>query len=225
MTSRPEIRSVLTACLDPRCFERRRVARRRTIALALVLALSPAIGAFADDPSPCGADGSAHAPPGHVFDSVERAAIHALAHARVEATPHERGRYLSGTIQRVAGGYTYGDARASSASVWDRVLPILRLRLTPSDVASYVVHPASGRWDLDRRNERPNRDERRLVDEVDAASRPLFVLTPSRRIKRYADRQLVELTRLEAGGEVPPLPTASLADRTPGPAQQTRLSP
>ncbi len=186
------------------------------IALLLALALAAAAPvASADEPTPCASGAVTHPAPGHVFDSIETAAIHALAHAHREASPEERGHYRSGVIRRVEGGFTFSSPHSSTASVWDRSMPTLRMRLAPGDVASYVVHPATGRRELDRANERLARGARALVDEVDAQRRPLFVLTPSRRIKRYAERALVELTHLGPWGDPPPTASAALtlADR------------
>lgn len=57
----------------------------------------------------------------------------------------------------------------------------VRLALAAEDVAVYAVHPRSGRPEVDRANETPSRSERALVESWE---RPLFVLTPSRRIVR-----------------------------------------
>jgi hypothetical protein len=182
---------------------------------ALLLALALALPASADDPASCAAGEGGQSAPGHVFDSIEAAAIHALAHAHREASPEERGHYRFGVIRPVTGGFTFSPPRSSAASIWARSVPTLRLRLAPGDVASYVLHPATGHRELDRANERLARGARELVDEIDARRRPLFVLTPSRRIKRYASRTLVEVTRLDPWGDPPPTASRALtlADR------------
>jgi hypothetical protein len=60
----------------------------------------------------------------------------------------------------------------------------VRHRLSPGDVATYVVHPSTGVRLIDRLNESPSRSERRLVERADPQHRPLYVLTPSLRILR-----------------------------------------
>ena len=151
--------------------------------------------------SPCAAP-VRHAEPGSLFESVEAAAIAALRHARHTTQASERGRFAAGTVRRVAGGYTYTATRHSSATIWQNRRAELRYALGREDVATYLVHPRSGNDRIDRHNETPNRSERRAVDQLDPMGRPLFVLTPSLRVVRYANRELREVAVLDE----PPAP-------------------
>jgi hypothetical protein len=158
-----------------------------SIAAALLLLLAPAAGA--EEPTPRSLLDAIDAEgPGSVHATLEDAAVDALVHAHRSAGPNDRGRVLAGTIQRVQGGYRYRAPDRSLDTVWSRRAPRLRLALRAGDVASYVVHPRSGRMRLDRENEAPSDLERAVVDERDPKRRPLFLLTPSLRVVRYADR-------------------------------------
>ena len=70
-----------------------------------------------------------HAEPGAVFETVEGAALDALAHAHHTTTTRDVGRLRVGTIQRVAGGFSYTPAQRSGATVWASRGPVLRLSL------------------------------------------------------------------------------------------------
>jgi hypothetical protein len=144
---------------------------------------------FAGISAPAGASGPMRADlhtagPGAVFESVEAAALDALAHAYREATPTDRRRLRAGTIYRVSGGYSYTAAKRSGSSS-PLMAPSIRYRLRSIDVARYVIPPRSGSSRADRLNEEPNRKEKQIVDELDPAHRPLYQLTPSRNIVRY----------------------------------------
>lgn len=145
-----------------------------------------------------------HVPVDAVFETPEAAAIDALAHAlELAKRSADRGRFYIGTIYRTAGGYGYRAPRASRRDVWAGRAPTLRFALHPDDVATYVLHPRSGSNDLDRANERPNASQRRLVDELDPMARPLYVLTPSLRVLRYAEQKLHRVA--DARPEPPPI--------------------
>ena len=125
------------------------------------------------------------APSRTIFPTLEEAALGALVHAIRDASSADRGRLRVGKVQRVAGGYVYTAAQRSRETVWSQRRQIIRYKLGASDVATYVVHPRSGNWRLDRRNERPNRGEKRIVDRLDPEGRPLYLLTPTLRVVRY----------------------------------------
>ena len=149
----------------------------------------------------CSAKEHAHAEPGAVFETIEGAALDALAHAHHTATARDLGRLRIGTIHRVAGGFSYAPARRSGANVWASRGLVLRHAMGPADVASYVIHPKSGIPHIDRANERPNESQRRMVDELDSRGRPLYVLTPSLRVVRYANRattRIADLSQVES---------------------------
>ena len=127
------------------------------------------------------------AEPGTTFRTIDEAAVAALVHARETANPIERESLRVGTIVRTAEGYTWQEPQRSG-SYFRKQRPRVRLTLTRSHVATYVVHPRTGEPRLDRLNERVTRSEKRMVDEVDPIHRPLFVLTPRGRIVTYAHR-------------------------------------
>jgi len=152
--------------------------------------------AVADATGDCTAHKGSHAEPGAVFETIEDAALDALAHAHHTTTTRDVGRLRVGTIQRVAGGFSYTPAQRSGGTVWASRGPVLRYALGPKDVASYVIHPKSGVARIDRANERPNESQRRMVDEHDSRGRPLYVLTPSLRVVRYANRATTRIADL-----------------------------
>jgi len=122
-----------------------------------------------------------------VFPTVEAAVEAAFSAAEQARGRADRERLRLGTIRRVAGGFVWSAPVRSHASVHATRPMRVRLQLGPDDVAVYGVHPRSGRSDLDRLNESVNRHEKQAVDELDPHHRPLYVLTPSRRILRYPE--------------------------------------
>ena len=135
-----------------------------------------------------------------IFPTLEEAALEALMHAHRNAGTGDRGKLRVGRVQRVAGGYVYTAPERSRATVWSHQLQRIRYTLGSSDVATYVVHPRSGNRDLDRRNERPNASERRIVDQLDPEGRPLYLLTPTLRVVRYdGDPELRSVGCLDRG--------------------------
>jgi hypothetical protein len=135
-----------------------------------------------------------------VYPSVEAAVGAAFAAAERADLRATRDRLRIGTIRRVPGGFSWSAPVASRTAVTEMAPIQVRLRFDPQDVAIYGLHPRSGRSELDRSNEVVTRHERRLVDEQDRLHRPLYVLTPSRRIVRYPDvPESVELVRREEG--------------------------
>jgi Domain of unknown function (DUF4329) len=128
------------------------------------------------------ADAVAEAPsgPGTVFESVEAAAADALTFAA--AHKGDSRREWGGAISRVDGGFSYeAPTPGSKAGV--------RLSLGSEHVAWYYTHGPRDA-ETDRLNEDVSRRDRQMVDRVDPQHRPLFVLTPSGRLIRYADRRL-----------------------------------
>lgn len=120
-----------------------------------------------------------------VFDDREAAVMGAFRAAAASHTPKSNGRLRVGTIRQVEGGFSFSPPKDSSLTVWAGRPPIVRLRLTSRDVATYVVQPGSGDPRVDRASEKPSRGLRRIVDELDAAGRPIYLLTPSKRVVRY----------------------------------------
>jgi hypothetical protein len=123
--------------------------------------------------------------PGGVFHSIEAAVLDALVTAHLTATPRDRERLRVGTIYRVANGFSYtAPQRAAASSPLMR--QSVRYPLRSIDVASYVIWPRSGEARSKRSNETPCEEWIRIVDELDPAHRPLYVLTPSLDVVRYS---------------------------------------
>jgi len=123
--------------------------------------------------------------PGAIFPSVQAAALAALATAHRTATPRERQRLRVGTIQRVAHGFAYSAPQRATGSplvMRQRV----HHRLRSIDVASYVIPPRWTEWPSARSSETPDRKMQRIVDELDPAHRPVYVLTQSLDVVRYS---------------------------------------
>jgi hypothetical protein len=145
----------------------------RTLLLATAIGFGLSASALAEAPSG----------PGAVFASVEAAATDALRFAA--ALKGNSHREWGGAIARVAGGFGYEAPTPGDADG-------VRIALGGEHVAWYYTHgPRDG--ESDRLNESVSRGDRRMVDHVDPLHRPLFVLTPSGRVVRYADRRLVAL--------------------------------
>lgn len=194
MDTQREIRFASYPGIRPLRPPKRGPARIRLALCALVVGLLASLAsAAAAGEGGCLAAEMAHTEPGALFESVEAAALDALAHAHHTARPGDRGRLLMGTIYRVGDAFSYSAPQRSEHTVWSARPPVLRFALRPVDVASYMLHPRSGESRVDRANETPNASERRIVDELDPRGRPLFVLTPSRRIVRYANHATTEL--------------------------------
>jgi hypothetical protein len=159
-----------------------RATRARFAGVALLIACAglPLAAAAAD----CAGAGSQAHGPGAVFDSVEAAAIDALSHAHRTATLTDRQRLRVGVIHRVAGGYSYTAAKRSGTS--SPLMPHrVRYRLRASDVGRYIIPARSAKLHVNRMNEEPTREEKRIVDELDPAHRPLYQLTPSLNVVSY----------------------------------------
>jgi hypothetical protein len=123
--------------------------------------------------------------PGAVFPSVQAAALDALAAAHRTATARDRQRLRVGTIHRVAHGFAYSaPQRAVGSSLLMRQR--VRHRLRPIDVASYVIPPRWAECPSARLSETPDRKMQRIVDELDPAHRPVYVLTQSLDVMSYS---------------------------------------
>lgn len=123
--------------------------------------------------------------PGSLFPSVEAAAVDGLAFAYLEARRNERERSMHGaTIYAEGDGYAYGPIQVASPSEPDR----LTLALRPIDVAHFHTYPA-GTPRENRLNEVHSPIDRASVEQVDPRNRPLFILTPSLRVKGFDPRR------------------------------------
>ncbi len=137
-----------------------------------------------------------------VFATVEAAVGDAFDAARRETGPANRDRLRIGTIRRVEGGFAWSAPARSRATVGGMRPMMVRVRFGPDDVALYGVQPRSGLSEVDRQNEAISADVQRLVDEKDPLHRPIFMLTPSRRIVRYQhDRAALEVVSRDEADE------------------------
>jgi hypothetical protein len=153
--------------------------------------------------------------PGSVFDSVQAAALDALTSAHLTATHRDKQRLRVGTIYRVENGFSYTAPQRSAASS-PLMRQSLRYRLRSIDVASYVIGSASGNARSRRSTETPSVEEKRIVDELDPAHRPLYLLTPSLEVLRYSrGGQLHAVTNLSDRQPARPVSTAKTAKVPP----------
>lgn len=171
-----------------------------TASLGCASPIVPAVGSTGDGRLPAVATADRR-----VFPTIEAAVDDALASAGRERGPARRERFLFGTIRSVPGGYVWTAPVRSRATVGALRPQGIRLPLGVDDVAIYGLHPRSGRSEVDRLNERVSRQEKRAVDEQDGAPRPLYVLTPSRRIVRYPEvtegfLEALEVVRRDGAG-------------------------
>ena len=125
------------------------------------------------------------------FASVEAAVQGAFKHARTHEQPPGQDVLLAGAIVRSGDGYRFLEPHRAGS--FHR--PVIRLTIHPDHVATYIVHPRTGDVRTDRIHENVTRHERRMVDDIDPAHRPVFVSTPSGRTLAYR------------GGQVDPVPT------------------
>jgi len=144
--------------------------------------------------------------PGAVFDTIDAAAIDALAYSYLQA--REAGdlqRMRAGTIRRAGAGYTYDEivvAKPGSASQ-------IEYRVRVDDVARFHVYPFDTDRDVNSSNERLSAVDRRSVSVVDPLHRPLYVLHPSLAVRAYrAESEPVEVANL--GGPARPWQWPSL---------------
>lgn len=141
-----------------------------------------------------------------VFATVEDAVRDAFAVAGCPEGPGARGRLRFGTIRAVEGGFAWMQPVASDAPIASSGPVRVVLRLSPRDVAVYGIHPRSGRPELDRINETLTRSEQALARSGTGGGRPLYVLTPSRRVVRHSVAPAFEdaLARRWVGGGFSP---------------------
>lgn len=143
-----------------------------------------------------GAESNARGP-GTVFASVEAAAIDALSFARQQkgSRQYERG----GSIVPVVGGYSYAEPQRGNSDV-------MHLTLEPNAVAWFVARRDVRPSKRTRQDERLSYEARRMVDQVDPQQRPVFMLTPGKKILTYNDSKIARV-------DVPSVPVAAQDDR------------
>ena len=133
--------------------------------------------------------------PGFVFQSIEDAAVDALAFSYLDARRSgQRDLMYGGAIVQVGGGFSYREVRTADEESAAQV----RIKLGQADVARFHAYPQSEDRRLNRLNERISRKDRRSVDLIDPAHRPLFVLTPKLAVRVYrgAELPVVEVANL-----------------------------
>jgi hypothetical protein len=154
--------------------------------LVALLALAACAGAPPVSPSASGAsDGMRAQGPDAVFPSVQAAALDALAYAHLTATPRDRLHLRAGAVHRVANGYSYSAPRRATTST-PLMHQSVRLQLHPDDVASYAIPPRSAERRSSRSHAMPIRRAQHIVDELDPAHRPIYVLTGSLDVVSYS---------------------------------------
>ena len=158
----------------------------KTTCLAALLATVACAGAPPVSPAADAARADVRADgPSAVFASVQAAALDALANAHLTASPYDKLRLRVGAIHRVAHGYAYSAPRRAAAAS-PLMHQSVRHRLRPIDVASYVIPPRSGSWPAPRADEIPVRKAQQIVDELDPAHRPIYLLTESLDVLSYS---------------------------------------
>jgi hypothetical protein len=158
----------------------------RSAWLIALVALAACAGAPPVSVTRSGAPDSVRAQgPGAVFPSVQAAALDALANAHRTATPRDRECLRVGAIQRVANGYAYSPPRRA-ATTNPLMHQSVRHQLHPDDVASYVIPPRSAERRSSRSHAVRVRGIQHVVDELDPAHRPIYVLTGSLDVISYS---------------------------------------
>ena len=133
--------------------------------------------------------------PGVVFNSVEAAAVDALAFCHLQA--RETGdveRMRAGTIERSGAGYTYREIHVAKPLAQRSIEYVF----APRDVARFHVYPPHTDRGVNRVSERLSNKDWRSVNVIDPLHRPLYVLHPSLEIRAYrgTDGAVVEVASL-----------------------------
>jgi hypothetical protein len=121
-----------------------------------------------------------------VYASIDEAALAGLTAARSNATLGARQSIRVGAIRKVAGGYVWLRPHVADAGLHAGRPGVVRFRITAEDVATYVVHPASGDGRIDRANEQLSASEKRLLGGSNGANRPVYLLTPRLEVVRHS---------------------------------------
>ncbi|MEZ4330336.1 MAG: hypothetical protein R3F35_01175 [Myxococcota bacterium] len=160
----------------------------------------------------------APAGPGHVFATAELAAVDALTFCERASARAGDPRARAGTVYPVSGGFRY-DTPVVAAEPRGR----LRYRLAPQDVLHFRHLPAAA-WNATGPSaNRLSARARDFVDRGDPLHRPIYFMTPDRRLRTYASRAegTQTLARIAAGAgrmDAPltivwfTLPASTLAD-------------
>jgi hypothetical protein len=133
--------------------------------------------------------------PGAVFNSVEAAAVDALAFCYLQARATRDAQLMrAGTIERSGAGYTYREIHVAKPLAQRRI----EYLFAPQDVARFHFYPRHTDRDVNRVSERLSHKDWRSVNVIDPLHRPLYVLHPSLAIRAYsgADSEVVEVASL-----------------------------
>jgi hypothetical protein len=120
--------------------------------------------------------------PGATFVTLDAAVMDALAYANDEAA-RTRTRHLfrGGAIVKQDGVYSYEEVNVAPPDDPTRI----EYELGPKHVARFHAYPRAFQPEINLRSERPSRQDRQSVDQVDPLHRPLFILTPRLLVKAY----------------------------------------
>jgi hypothetical protein len=126
--------------------------------------------------------------PGSLFSTIDAAALDAVAwsyHASLEESPRTR-RAQAGTIREVAGGFTYDTPSVAPKDDQYRV----RYSVGEDAVAHFRMNPkaAIDNDRLERALEHFSARDRDMVDHHDPQHRPIYMLTPSLKIRSYVGK-------------------------------------
>lgn len=129
-----------------------------------------AVAALSQEISPRG--------PGVVFLSPQDAAVDALAYCYLTSRSHtlDVRRAAGGAIHAVEGGFSYDEPSLASNNARAR----LRYTMGRSDVAHFNYYPEQS---FTRRA--VDREQRRVVEKLDPAHRPLYTLSADRYLRVY----------------------------------------
>ena len=121
--------------------------------------------------------------PGHVFPTIESAAMDALTYSfllsRKTQIDHRRPR--GGAIFPADGGFSYAEPIVAR----DKRPNGLRYRLQPTDVAHFRHHPNESAFNPRKATRMIRNRDRTLVDRRDPLHRPIYSLTPKRFVQVY----------------------------------------
>jgi hypothetical protein len=186
---------------------------RRGLVQGLLAILGLALGCAS---TPVAPDAKSTAP--RVFASIDEAALAGLTAARSNATLGARQSIRVGAIRKVAGGYVWLRPHVADAGLHAGRPGVVRFRITAEDVATYVVHPATGDGRIDRANTQLSVSERRLLEGASGRSRPVFLLTPRLEVVRFSREGTPEAVAKLRGSRWDSLQSGPTAHREGGSA-------
>lgn len=115
------------------------------------------------------------------YATMDGAAFDALVRARKMTRSFETGRIQVGSIVRSQDEFDWLPPIMSASESRS----VVRFAIVENHVATYIIHPRTGIFSVDRENEQITAREMKLVDQVDPLHRPIYVLTPRGRLLTY----------------------------------------